>query len=104
MALGLGQLHGVEASPDFPAGLEDYDSLQGAEMYDQSASGGVAQTGVSHMGGSGQGQGSAGQPANTMSHWSNLFDFKNGALPYLALATILYLGLISLHVSARAGR
>jgi hypothetical protein len=101
---GLGQLHGLQSSPDFPAGVLDWESLAGAEMYgDQSASSGAAQTGLVNMGGSGQGPGSTGA-TSTMSHWSNLLDFKNGPLFWLALATVLYLGLISLHVSAGIGR
>lgn len=103
MASGLGQLHGLESSPDFPQGMDDYDSLYGADQVGQSSNQSSGETGVVHMGGSGQGQGGQAQP-NVMSHWSNLLNFKQGALPWLAVATILYLGLVSLHVSAGIGR
>jgi len=105
MAEGLGQTHGLQSSPDFPAGTLDWASLEAANMYeDQAASGGMGNTGLVNMAGTGQGPGNSGTQPNQMSHWSNLFDFRNGPMFWLALATILYLGLISLHVSAGIGR
>jgi len=101
---GLGQLHGVESSPDLPAGGIDYATLEGTFMLDQSASSSGPGTGMVHMAGGGTGAGSAGTPANRASHWSNLLDVKNGPLFWLMLATLGYLGLISLHVSAGIGR
>lgn len=97
---GLGQLHGVESSPDFSAGWEDFIALDPANTLEQSASSGQAQTGMVHMGGTG----SSGTPSNRTNHWSNLLDVKNGPLFWLMLATLGYLGLISLHVSAGLGR
>ncbi len=41
--------------------------------------------------------------AGRAQHWSNLLDWRQGPLFWLAIATILYLGLLSLHVGARAG-
>lgn len=100
---GLGQLHGIESSPDFPAGLMDFASLEGASVLD-SASAQPGQTGLVHMAGTGQGPGNSGTVANRSSSWSNLLDLSNGPLGWLLILTLLYLGLISLHVSTRIGR
>jgi hypothetical protein len=101
MAEGLGQTHGLESSPDFPyAGMEDYGGLYAVDAL-QSASTAPGQTGVVHM--AGTGQNGAPTPSNRTSSWANLLDVKNGPLFWLALATILYLGIVSLHISAGIG-
>lgn len=105
MASGLGQLHGLESSPDFPSGTMDYDALEGVFQVGQSASASPGpSTGMVTMGGATNGTGSVGTPANRAANWSNLLDWRSGPLFWLMLATLGYLGLISLHVSAGIGR
>lgn len=107
MALGLGQGAWSFASPDFPQGAVDYASTaqeQGspfdlAQPYvggDPDTTSGVGPVHID----TGTGNGPSGGRAQ---HWSNLLDWKHGPLFWLAVATILYFGLMSLHVGARAG-
>lgn len=112
MALGVGVGQWQFASPDFPRGTSDYQSIagdgQGNPFVLGPMVGGDADTTVGpeangvgpvHVS-TGNGGGST---AGRAQHWSNLLDWRSGPLFWMAVATILYFGLISAHVGARAG-
>ena len=109
MAYGLGQGTWAFASPDFPAGGAAYASVAGDGVESAFTAGpyvgGDPNTaegaGVAHVS-TGTGTDTA-NPGARASHWSNLLDWKHGPLFWLALATILYFGLVSVRVGARVG-
>jgi hypothetical protein len=104
MALGLGQGQWQFASPDFPTGALDYSAVaDSTEQYPFAGATYLPDTtqgvGPTHISTGAGGESTAGRAQ----HWSNLFDWRQGAMFWLAVATILYFGLVSLHVGARAG-
>jgi hypothetical protein len=109
MALGIGTSTWDFASPDFPAGATDFAAIAGnteaAPFGAGPQVGGDPSTtdgaGVQHVN-TGTGTSTA-HPSTRAAHWSNLLDYKHGPLFWLALATILYFGLISIRVGARVG-
>jgi hypothetical protein len=97
------------SSPDFPMGAIDYAGVAGdgqdspfvtgpAVGGDASTTGGAEGAGAVHVSTGANPTGNAGA---RMNHWSNLLDWRNGPMFWLARATILYFGLISLHVGAK---
>jgi hypothetical protein len=111
MAQGVGQGAWQFASPDFPQGVVDYAGVAGdgqqspfvtgpAVGGDASTTSGAEGAGAVHVS---TGANPTGNPGARMNHWSNLLDWRNGPMFWLALGTILYFGLISLHVGAKAG-
>ena len=115
MALGVGVGAWNFSSPDFPQGAGDYGLIagdgQGNPFVLGPQVGGDANTTVAaaaEASGVGPvhvstGQGGASPAGGRAQHWSNLLDWRSGPMFWLAVATILYFGLISAHVGARAG-
>jgi hypothetical protein len=112
MAQGVGVGQWNLASPDFPQGPADYASIIGDGVSspfvggpndggDPSTIEEASGVGPVHVSTGRNGVGSS--IAGRAQHWSNLFD-PSGPLLYLMVATLLYFGLVSLHVGARAGR
>lgn len=108
MAAGLGQGDWAFASPDFPAGATDHAGLAGVEENNPYVTGpavggfpdtSAAGTGAVHIA---TGANPTSNPAARARSWSNLLDWRHGPLFWLMLATILYFGLISVRVGARA--
>ena len=113
MAQGVGVGAWNLASPDFPQGANDFAAIIGdgqAPPTSAAPPSGATPTpppppskhpasAHSHIA---TGTGASGSPAGRASHWSNLFD-PNGPLLYLMIATVLYFGLVSLRVGAKAG-
>jgi hypothetical protein len=108
MASGVGANNWGLASPDYPMGAADEGALGGNPeespyvtgpavdgFPDSSASG----TGAVHVN-TGANPGGATRASN----WSNLFDWRNGPMFWMMLATIAYFGLVSIHVQTRLGR
>ena len=113
MSQGVGVGAWQFASPDFPVGASDYASVAGDGISSSFVGGpydGGAPTTVAEATGTGPvhistGGNSTSSPAGGRAqHWSNALDWRQGPLFWLAIATILYFGLISLHVGARAGK
>ena len=113
MAQGVGVGAWNLASPDFPQGANDFAAIigdgQGTPYVGGPTVGGDPNTAPTAIEASGvgpvhiaTGTGASGSPAGRASHWSNLFD-PNGPLLYLMIATVLYFGLVSLRVGAKAG-
>ena len=119
---GLGQHDAAFASPDAPSGFMDYSSIAGVgdEGTILTGQSGLADTGLSQLNVSGlypeadhDGAGlhistgpllASSHPGRRAQHWSNLIDFRHGPLGWMLLLTIVYFGLVSIHLGARFGQ
>jgi hypothetical protein len=111
MAQGVGQGAWQFASPDFISGGLDAQAAVGGGAANSPYTTGPAVGGDPDTTGNGAGpvHVSTGaspnsNPAGRAQHWSNILDWRHGPMFWLALATVLYFGLITIRVSTQFGR
>ena len=111
MAQGVGQGAWQFSSPDFLTGGLEAAAGVGAGAADSPYTTGPAVGGDPDTTGGGAGPvhvstgaSPTGSLAGRAQHWSNIMDWRHGPMFWLALATILYFGLISIRVNTRIGR